>query len=160
MVRDQASDLCSTSELQQQRWRYFIKILNIQSHFDEAELESARQRPLRPHMADTPSREKLERAIGKMKNGKAGGSSGIILPEMVKAASCEDEFFDVMLDLVCTVWKESCVPKDSSDAVLVPIPKKGDLSNCDNWRGIALLDVVGKVVARVLQDYKSWLRMS
>ena len=23
---------------------------------------------------------------------------------------------------------------------------------CDNWRGIALLDVVGKVVARVLQE--------
>ncbi len=33
----------------------------------------------------------------------------------------------------------------------MPIPKKGDLSQCDNWRGIALLDVVGKVVARVIQ---------
>ena len=29
-------------------------------------------------MADTPSREKLERAIGKIKNRKAGGSSGIL----------------------------------------------------------------------------------
>jgi hypothetical protein len=38
-----------------------------------------------------------------------------------------------------------------SDAVLVPISKKGDLSNCDNWRGIAVLDVVGEMVARVLQ---------
>jgi len=37
------------------------------------------------------------------------------------------------------------VPTDWSDAVLVPIPKKGDLSQCDNCRGIALLDVVGKV---------------
>ena len=31
-------------------------------------------------------------------------------------------------------------------------PQKGDLSRCDNWRGIALLDVVGKVVAKVLQE--------
>ena len=31
--------------------------------------------------------------------------------------------------------------------------KKGDLSLCDNWRGIALLDVVGKLVARVLQEH-------
>ena len=31
------------------------------------------------------------------------------------------------------------------------IPKKGDLAKCDNWRGIALLDVVGKVLARVIQ---------
>ena len=43
-------------------------------------------------------------------------------------------------------------PSRLCDAVLVPIPKKGDLSSCDNWRGIALLDVVGKVVARVLQE--------
>ena len=30
----------------------------------------------------------------------------------------------------------------------MPLPKKGD-----NWRGRALLDVVGKVVARVLQGW-------
>ena len=44
------------------------------------------------------------------------------------------------------------VPGDWRDAILIPIPKKGDLSNCDNWRGISLLDIVGKAVARVLQD--------
>ena len=52
---------------------------------------------------------------------------------------------------LCTQSEQS-VPKDWTDAVLIPIPKKGDLSNCDNWRGISLLDVVGKVVARILQD--------
>ena len=44
------------------------------------------------------------------------------------------------------VWRECKDPADWCDAVLVPIPKKGDLSSCDKWRGIALLDVVGKVV--------------
>ena len=33
------------------------------------------------------------------------------------------------------------------DATLIPIPKKGYLVKCDNWVGIALLDVVGKVLA-------------
>ena len=37
------------------------------------------------------------------------------------------------------------------DVILIPIPKKGDLHCCDNWRGIALLDVVGKVAARIVQ---------
>ena len=36
--------------------------------------------------------------------------------------------------------------------LLVPVAKKGNLTKCNNWRGIALLDVVGKVVARVLQQ--------
>ena len=34
----------------------------------------------------------------------------------------------------------------------MPIPKKGDLRLCDSWRGISLLDVVGKVFARILQE--------
>ena len=44
------------------------------------------------------------------------------------------------------------VPQEWVDAITVPIPKKGNLHCCDNWRGIALLDVAGKLVARVVQN--------
>ena len=57
---------------------------------------------------------------------------------------------DRLLDLVRTTWEEQSVSKDWTDAVLIPIHKKGDLSNCDNWR--SLLDMVGKVIARIRQD--------
>ena len=100
-------------------------------------------------MAELPSREELTDAVGKLQNGKAAGKSGI-LPEMVKAGCCNDNFLNIMLDLVCKVWQEKKVPKEY--AVLVPIPKKKDLGECDNWRGVALLNVVGKAVAKVLQD--------
>ena len=36
-------------------------------------------------------------AIGKLKSGKAGNASGI-LPEMLKAASCEVDFLSMLLD--------------------------------------------------------------
>lgn len=85
-------------------------------------------------------------------HGKAGGGSGI-LEEMVKSACCDCDFLDPLLDLVHTSWMEQRVPKERSDAVIVPIPKKGNLTNCDNWRGIALLDVVGKVAARIIQHH-------
>ena len=49
------------------------------------------------------------------------------------------------------VWEEERVPKDWADAILVPVPKVGNLTSCDNRRGIALLDMTGKVVARVIQ---------
>ena len=42
--------------------------------------------------------------------------------------------------------------KDWKDATILPIPKKGNLQVCDNWRGISLLDVVGKLFARVIQE--------
>ena len=77
----------------------------------------------------------------KLKNGKAGGELGI-LPEMVKAACCEPEFLDRLVRLVQDVWREGRVPGDWCDAILVPSPKKRDLSSCDNWKGISLLDVV------------------
>ena len=102
-------------------------------------------------MAEIPLEEELQSALGKLKSGKAGKKSGI-LPEMLKAVCWEEKFMKLPLELVKDVWRERKVPVDWCDAVLVPIPKKRDLSLCDNWRRIALLDVVGKVVARVLQE--------
>ena len=42
--------------------------------------------------------------------------------------------------------------QDWRDAILVPFPKKGNLCCCDNWQGIALHDIVGKLVARIVQN--------
>ena len=151
-VRNEDGTPCNTPQEEQQRWnRHFSKLLNVQSQFDKYELDKVEQRPLRSEMDDLPTREELEKAVGKLKNGKAGGNSKI-LPEMVKVAWHDDEFADVLMELVHDVWRQQRVSKDWVDAVLIPIPKKGNLTNCDNWRGIALLDVVGKVVTRVLQE--------
>ena len=49
-------------------------------------------------------------------------------------------------------WSSGCVPVEWRNAVIVPVPKKGDLRVCDNWRGISLLDVIGKIFARIIQD--------
>ena len=51
-----------------------------------------------------------------------------------------------------TIWEEGTVVEDWRNAQIVPIPKKGDLNVCDNWQGISLLDVVGKIFARIIQD--------
>ena len=87
-------------------------------------------------------------AINQLSNKKAPGESGI-LPEMVKYAG--PTFRSYLLSLVHKAWCDGTVPQAWRDADLVPVPKKGDLSFCDNWRGIALLDVVGKAVGRLVQ---------
>ena len=111
-VVDEEGNPCTTVEAQQQRWRrHFTNILNIQIQFNEAEIKKARQRPVRHQLAEVPTMDKLTDAIGKLKNGKVGGASGI-LPEMVKAACCVDDFLELPLDLVQAMWKEGEVPKD------------------------------------------------
>ena len=151
-IKNEEGHRCITVEETQQRWRRpFTKVLNIESHFNTTELDKVRQRPVRMHLAELPSLDELEQAVRKIRIGKAGGSSGI-LPEMVKTACMNTDFLQHLLELTHKVWNDRCAPKDWADAVLIPIPKKGDLSACDNWRGISLLDVVGKVIARLLQD--------
>jgi len=41
-------------------------------------------------------------------------------------------------------WREE-VLKEWKDAVIVPVPKKGNLQSCNYWRGISLLDVVALI---------------
>ena len=97
-----------------------------------------------------PTEEELEEAIFKMKKGKAAGKSGI-LPELLLYGG--GALWLRLLELIQDMWNQGRVVSDWKDALIVPIPKKGDLQQCDNWRGIvSLLDVAGKVFARVIQE--------
>ena len=59
---------------------------------------------------------------------------------------------DQLVELFQMVWKEGSVPQEWKDALVVLIPKNGDLSQCDNWRGISLLDVGGKLFSKIIQQ--------
>ncbi|VDP20061.1 unnamed protein product [Heligmosomoides polygyrus] len=47
-------------------------------------------------------------------------------------------------------WHRLEVPEDWKRGVIVKIPKKGDLSECGNWRGVTLLSIPGKVFCLIL----------
>ena len=83
-----------------------------------------------------------------MNSGKAAGENGL-LPELLK---CNDvDLMKYVHNLFVAVWKEEEVPKEWHDALLVPVPKKGELTKCDNWRGSSILDTMGKLFGKVLQ---------
>ena len=42
--------------------------------------------------------------------------------------------------------------QDWKDAEVVAVPKKRNLQSWDNGRGVSLLDVVGKIFARIIQE--------
>ena len=150
-IHDEDNNPCNSPEAQKQRWRqHFSSLLNRQSNFDSTELEIVIQRPEKHELAHPPTVDELCAALKSLKCGKAAGASNIH-PEMLKAACRNPEFRELVLNLLHEVWKEQQVPKEWADATLVPNPKKGNLTSCDNWRGIALLDVVGKVAARIIQ---------
>ena len=97
---------------------------------------------------DPPSLKELVTALDALKRDKAGRKTGL-LPEMLLYGGAE--LYNRLLQIMQDVWRSGTVVDDWKNAVIVPIPKKGDLRKCNNWRGISLLDVAGKVFARVIQ---------
>ena len=106
-------------------------------------------RPSALELDHSPTFDELQEALRRLKRRKAGGRAGI-LPELLLYGG--PELHDRLIVLMEDIWKGGTVVKDWKDAEIVPIPKKRDLTKCDNWRGTSLLDVAGKVFARILQD--------
>ena len=50
------------------------------------------------------------------------------------------------------IWNTEQMPEDWKCGHLVKLPKKGNLKECANWRGITLLSIPGKVFSRVLLE--------
>ena len=50
------------------------------------------------------------------------------------------------------IWNEEPVPSDWKEGFIVKLPKKGDLSQCKNYRGIMLLSTAGKIFNRIILD--------
>ena len=83
-----------------------------------------------------------------MKSGKACGEDSIP-GEVLKA--CKEVLLPELYKLLCLIWQEGAVPQELRDAKIVTLYKnKGDKGDCNNYRGISLLSIVGKVYARVV----------
>ena len=96
-----------------------------------------------------PSIEELENAIKSLKNGKAPGKDGI--PSEIIKAGKDSTLMQHFHELLLKCWDEGAVPQDMRDANIITLYKnKGDRSDCNNYRGISLLSIVGKAYARVV----------
>ena len=50
------------------------------------------------------------------------------------------------------IWNTEQMLEDWKCGHLVKLPKKGNLEECANWRGITVLSIPGKVFIRVLLE--------
>nr|KAG5700710.1 hypothetical protein BaRGS_029075 [Batillaria attramentaria] len=54
--------------------------------------------------------------------------------------------------LFSKIWETEEVPAQWKEGIVIKLPKKGDLRDCSNYRGIMLLSVPGKVLNRILLE--------
>ena len=71
------------------------------------------------------------------------------IPDLIK--HCKTNLLLPPHEVLCQCWKEGAVPQDSRDAKIITIYKnKGERNDCNNYRGISLRSIVGKVFAQVI----------
>ena len=71
-----------------------------------------------------------------------------ITAEMLKAGG--ECIVKWMYQLCNQVWNSGEVLEDWKNGAVVCIPKKGNLTECDNWRGVTLLSIPGKAHCQVI----------
>jgi hypothetical protein len=47
-------------------------------------------------------------------------------------------------------WEDITLPDEWNHLVIVKIPKKGNLNDCNNWRGITLHSIPSKIMAKII----------
>ena len=91
-----------------------------------------------------PTKEEIRTAIKQLKSGKADN----IQAEVLKVDL--EKTVDFLYPLFKKIWEEEQTPTEWKEGYLIKLPKKGDLCNCNNYRGITLLSIPSKVFNRVI----------
>lgn len=151
-IKNENNELLSSVDAQIHRWEsYFREILDGDVSPEVADdTDWPRVTPERFRIrAEPPSIREIKRAIMKTKNNKAPGPDNINA-ELWKANP--DISAEILHALFLDIWEKECVPNDWQEGLIVKLFKKGSKTECNNYRGITLLNVASKVFALVILD--------
>lgn len=96
---------------------------------------------------EEPTIEEVSQAIKQLKNNKASGPDNIAA-ELLKHGG--PELAKALHQIVVKIWRDEQLPAELLEGAIVAIHKKGDKLQCENYRGVCLLNAAYKVLARVL----------
>jgi hypothetical protein len=145
-VTDKQGRLLTSDAEIDTRWaEHFSEVLNRPPPTEEADIQEA-EHDLEVDTAP-PEKHEIISAIKAMKNRKAPGQDNLNA-ELFKADP--DLAAELLLPLFSDVWEGKEVPTDWSEGIIIKIPKKGALNNCNNWRGITLLSIPSKILAKII----------
>lgn len=98
---------------------------------------------------EPPILEEMKAAIKAMKRGKAAGVDRVTA-DMLKAE--ETETPELLTRILRDISESESAPKDWKIGLIMKLVKKGDLSDCNTWRGITLLSITSKVLSKIIHS--------
>jgi len=125
---DEKGELVADSHSIVARWRnYFSKIFNVHWFRDVGQAEIHTAEPLVPE----PSAFEFQLAIDKLKSYKSPGIHQIPA-ELIKAGG--GTIYLEIYKLIISIWKKEKLPEEWKESIIVLIHKKGDKTDCNNYR--------------------------
>jgi len=113
------------------------------------ELKDVRQTEI--HTAELlvpePRASEVELAIEMLRSHKSPGIDQIpaeLIKEGGKTICCE------IHKLIISIWNKEELPEEWKESIIAPIYKKGDKTDCSNYRGISLLPTLYKILSNML----------
>ena len=99
-------------------------------------------------LGESPTIAEINYAISKMANEKSPGPNGVTTEVYKKLKGNNLENFR---NIINKFWNDpNYNPVEWAEIGLSVLPKKGDLSNPNKWRGIALEDIAAKCISSIL----------
>ena len=145
-IRDKDNNIINDPQETEKRWiEHFSSILNRPPPDQEVNIP-----PMSPRLEiniDLPTIHETREAIKSLKNNKSAGPDNIVA-EMLKADI--ESAAENLLPIIHKIWQQEEFPTDWKNGYIAVLPKKGNLSDCNNYRGIMLLSIPGKVLSRII----------
>jgi hypothetical protein len=106
-------------------------------------------RQIEVHTAESlirvPSYLEVEVAVAKLYKSPR---SDQIPAELIQAGG--EILLSAIHNLINSVWNKEELPDQWKESIIVPIHKKGDKTDCNNYRGISLLSTSYKIMSNIL----------
>jgi hypothetical protein len=89
----------------------------------------------------------VEMAIEKLKGHQSPGFDQ--MPAVLMKAGGRIIHFEIHKPIT-SIWNKNEFPEECKELIIVPICKKGDKTDCSNYRGISLLPATYKILSIIL----------
>jgi hypothetical protein len=141
--------VCTTPEENAEVFRkHFEQLYGRKPEYDPTVLDDLPQHPVANDCDHLPTDDEIRKAVMLLKNTGPGDTG--ICASVWKCLLDSEETFDLIKQFVMSFWINERPPPEWELGILKILPKKGDLSDPGNHRGIMLLEVAYKIIAIII----------